>query len=134
MHKNGISVNQDDQNNASQSWEHSIKEISRLIKRIMSCEMFSTQNIISLYTAQQLVTNLSKRIDETMVSIQKNTKQRKSQLIFQKTASIIPLKGARIVCTNKNCTRISVCMQEAIEETVGHESLKQCIIFDKSSG
>jgi len=132
--KNLVSLNIDDLNDASRSWEFSIQEISRLMKRIMSCEMFSTQNIISLYTAQQLVTNLSKRIDETMVSIQKNTKQRKSQLIFQKTASIIPLKGARIVCTNKNCTRISVCMQEAIEETVGHESLKQCIIFDKSSG
>jgi len=56
-----------------------------------------------------------------MVSIQKNTKQHyKSELIPQKTASIVPFKGSRIVCTNKNCTRINVCVQEAIEETVGH--------------
>jgi len=62
MHKNGISVNQDELNNASQSWEHSIKEIDRLMKRIMSCEMFSIQNIISLYTAQRLVNNLSMQL------------------------------------------------------------------------
>ncbi|CAF1368304.1 unnamed protein product [Rotaria sordida] len=120
--KNGLEFSNEETNNYSKSWKISIKEFTRLIERILKCELHAVKDSVSINAAQQLIRKLTRPIGEIARLIQENiqlAKNHKSNIlnnplstlskrIPQKMGKILHFDYPRTVCVNRKCTEIII--------------------------
>ncbi|CAF3453911.1 unnamed protein product [Rotaria socialis] len=109
-----------DKNSYSDSWNKSVEQFSRLIIRILQCDLHAVKDMQSLNEAQLLIHKLSRPIGEIVTLIQENillakkykeklvnsSDDRDSNRIPQKTGAFIPLRERLTVCVDEKCTEI----------------------------
>jgi hypothetical protein len=122
MHKNGMQVSDEEVNNYNKSWERSVEEFSRLVERILQCDIHAVRDSLSINAAQQLIRKLTRPIGEIARLIQENiqlaVKYKQNVLrnpsltlpkrIPQKTGKMVIFDHPRTVCTNRKCIQIIV--------------------------
>jgi GTPase SAR1 family protein len=120
--KNGIKFPDEEVNNFNKSWTKSVEEFSRLIQRILKCDIHAVRDSLSINAAQQLIRKLTRPVGEIARLIQENIqlaeKYKQNFLknpsltlpkrIPQKMGRFVPFDYPRTVCTNKKCTQIIV--------------------------
>ncbi|CAF1231983.1 unnamed protein product [Rotaria sordida] len=118
--KQGLNFLMKDKKNYSESWKKSVEEFSRLIIRILQCDLHAIKDMQSLNEVQLLIHKLSRPVAEIVTLIQENilmAKQYKEKIlnnstnqvsnkIPQKTGKFIPLQQRLTVCVNEKCTEI----------------------------
>ncbi|CAF3076006.1 unnamed protein product [Rotaria sp. Silwood2] len=118
--KQGLNFLMKEKNYYSESWKKSVEEFSRLIIRILQCDLHAVKDMQSLNEAQLLIHKLSRPVAEIVTLIQENillAKQYKEKLlnnstnqvsnkIPQKTGKFVPLEQRLTVCVNEKCTEI----------------------------
>jgi len=111
-----------DKNDYRVSWEKSVKEFSRLIIRILQCDLHAVQDTQSLNEAQLLIHKLARPIAEIATLIQENILlaqqyQKKlsndrsntiSSRIPQKIGKFVSLKQRLTVCIDNKCTEVII--------------------------
>ncbi|CAF1295474.1 unnamed protein product [Adineta ricciae] len=120
-HKNNIDVPVHDRTSYDKSWEKSVEETIRLLKKINQCGLHAVRDSLSINTARQLIRQLARPIGEIARLIQENivqAEQGKQNIlnrststvpatIIQKAGKSIPLAYPRTVCTTKDkCTEV----------------------------
>ncbi|CAF3791038.1 unnamed protein product [Rotaria sp. Silwood1] len=118
--KQGLNFVMKEKKNYSESWNKSVEEFSRLIIRILQCDLHAVKDMQSLNEAQLLIHKLSRPVAEIVTLIQENillAKQYKEKLlnnstnqvsnkIPQKTGKFVPLRERLTVCVSEKCTEI----------------------------
>ncbi|CAF3914246.1 unnamed protein product [Rotaria sordida] len=118
--KQGLNFLMKDKKNYGESWKKSVEEFSRLIIRILQCDLHAIKDMQSLNEVQLLIHKLSRPVAEIVTLIQENilmAKQYKEKIlnnstnqvsnkIPQKTGKFIPLQQRLTVCVNEKCTEI----------------------------
>ncbi|CAM4828575.1 unnamed protein product [Rotaria magnacalcarata] len=145
----------------SRSWEHSVKDFSVLIARIIKCDNHATRDTLSLNEAHQLIRKLSRPIGEISTLIQENiqlAEQHKKNVVSNRTSTpmvlkqkdeeILNLGDPRTVCASNTCTQLIKidgiakvnyvnhchphCYLIGVKvEWIDHEKLKDCTAMNK---
>ncbi|CAF3221038.1 unnamed protein product [Rotaria sp. Silwood2] len=91
-YKNGIKFSTEEVNNFSKSWEISVTEFTRLIERILKCELHAVRDSISINAAQQLIRKLIRPIGEIARLIQENIQlaQKHKKNVLNNSLSTLP--------------------------------------------
>ncbi|CAF2630157.1 unnamed protein product [Rotaria sp. Silwood2] len=161
---NGIQLNNDQELSYRKSWDHTVKEYSKLISYIAECPLHAVSNTLSLNEAEQLVRKLTRPIAETTRLIQQDIQlaqqhkenvrkdpQIASQGIPQNQVLICRLDHPRTVCTNEKCCRsitidnqtkieyISKChehcyLKSVVQETINDPGMRECEVIDYRTG
>jgi hypothetical protein len=132
LRKNGIRVDNEQEQGYTTSWNHSVNEYSRLMKYINRCPLHATSNALSLNEAEQLIRKLPRPIAETARLIEENIQLAKdhkntvdknpqiaSQGIPQKDA-VIESQILRTICISEKCCRVT---GEGIDKKVEYLSI-----------
>lgn len=125
LRRNGIELNNEQTLTYEKSWDHTIKEYSKLISHIVKCPLHAVSNTLSLNEAEQLIRKLTRPIAETANLIQQNlhlAQQHKENILRnpqianqglpQKDARIHRLVHPRTVCVSETCCRSIVVNNE----------------------
>ncbi|CAF3545228.1 unnamed protein product [Rotaria sp. Silwood1] len=164
LRRNGIQLNNEQILSYQRSWDHSVKEYSNLMSRIVTCPLHAVSNALSLNEAEQLIRKLTRPIAETTRLIQQDIQlaqqhkenvlknpQIASQGIPQNQVTIRRLDHPRTVCTNEKCCRsitvnnqtkieyISKCHEECylkgvVQETINDPRMRECEIMHYHTG
>ncbi len=162
--KNGVQLDNEQTQSYSKSWDHSVKECTRLMEHIATRPLHAVCNTLSLNEAETLVQKLPRPIAETIKLIEENiqlVKEHKKKVlensqiapegIPQNAAEVVPLEHPRIVCTGEKCCRVievgtekkleylSICHDECylkgvIQETVNDPRIGKCTEMDPEEG
>jgi GTPase SAR1 family protein len=162
--KNGIRIDNEQTQSYIKSWDHSVKEYSRLMEHTNKCPPHSTRNTLLLNEAEKLVRKLPRPIAETARLIEENIRLAKdhkkkvlenpriaSEGIPQNNAVITKLDYPRTVCTGEKCCRvtgvgaerkmeyISIChdvcyLKGVVQETLADPKLEDCTVMDPDNG
>jgi GTPase SAR1 family protein len=131
LRRNGIQLNQDQTLSYQKSWDHTVKEYSRLMAHVVNCPCHGVRDTLSLNEAEQLIRKLTRPIAETTKLIEENiqlARQHKENVIKnpkiasegipQREVRIVTLTHPRTVCVGKNCCRlINVNNEQKVEYT-----------------
>jgi GTP-binding protein EngB required for normal cell division len=164
LRKNGIRLDNEQTQSYTNSWDHSVREYSRLMKHVNKCSRHAVKDALSLNEAEQLVRKLPRPIAETTRLIEENIQLAKdhkkrvlenpqiaSQGIPQKDVEIETLKYPRTVCIGENCCRItgkgpnkkteyiSIChdrcyLTDVEQETLADPKIRECEVMDPRKG
>jgi GTPase SAR1 family protein len=164
LRKNGMRLDNEQTQSYIKSWEHSVKEYSRLMEHISSCPLHGISDTLSLNEAEQLVRKLPRPIAETTRLIEENIQLAKehkkkvlenpqiaSQGIPQNNAVIVTLKHPRTVCTSEKCCQVTgvgaekkieylkichdICyLKGVVQETLDDPKLRECEAIDPKKG
>jgi GTP-binding protein EngB required for normal cell division len=164
LRKNGVRMSNDETNSYTASWNHSVKEYSRLMEHVNQLPLYVISGALSLNEAEQLVRKLPRPIAETARLIEENIQlaaehkkkvlenpQIASQGIPQKDVVVEGLSYPRTVCTGDKCCRItgegpnkkmeyiSICHERCYligveQETLAHREIRECQVMDPENG
>jgi GTPase SAR1 family protein len=162
--RHGIELNNEQILSYQKSWDHTVKEYSKLIAYIVTRPLHAVSNTLSLNEAEQLIRKLTRPIAETTKLIAQNIElaQRHKQKVLrnpqaavegipQNDVRIVLLNHPRTVCVSEKCCRIitvnneqkteyaSKCHEECyllgvIQETMKDPRLRGCEVMDPYSG
>jgi hypothetical protein len=162
--KNGVQLDNEQTQSYSKSWDHSVKECTRLMEHIATRPLHAVCNTLSLNEAETLVQKLPRPIAETIKLIEENiqlVKEHKKKVlensqiapegIPQNAAVVVPLEHPRIVCTGEKCCRVievgtekkleylSICHDECylkgvIQETLNDPRIEEYTDMDPEKG
>ncbi|CAF3879161.1 unnamed protein product [Adineta steineri] len=162
--KNNIQLDENQTKSYTRSWDHSVKEYARLMKRINAHSLHAVSNILSLNEAEQLIRKLPRPIAETAKLIEENiqlAKEHKQKVLVnpqialegipQNNAIIKTLKHPRTVCVGENCCRVievndekqmeylHICHDECylagvVQETLYDLKLQDCTAMEPEEG
>jgi predicted GTPase len=164
LRKNGIRLDNEQTQSYTKSWDHSVREYSRLMEHVNKCELHAISNTLSLNEAEQLVRKLPRPIAEISRLIEENIQLAKdhkkrvlenpqiaSQRIPQKDIEVVRLSYPRTVCTGEKCCRVtgegisrkveyvSVCHERCYlngvqQETLEDPKIRECEVMDPRKG
>jgi GTP-binding protein EngB required for normal cell division len=164
LRKNGVRINNEETNSYTKSWDHSVKEYSRLMEHINQLPLYVVSGALSLNEAEQLVRKLPRPIAETTRLIEENIQlaaehkkkvlenpQIALQGIPQKDVKVQRITYPRTVCTGIKCCRItgegpnkkmeyiSICHERcyligAEQEALVHQEIRECEVMDPDTG
>ena len=132
--KQGNTSLMDDKKSYEESWNRSVKEIHRLIQRILQCDLHAVRDTQSLNEAQQLIRQLSRPIAETSRLIHENISlatQYKQNIVNgqstnttngipQKVGRFVQLQKRLTVCVSPSCTRLIQINDEVVVDYYKH--------------
>ena len=164
LQKNGIRLDNEQTQSYIKSWDHSVKEYSRLMEHINVCPLHLVTNTVSLNAAEQLVRKLPRPIAETTRLIEENIQLAKdhkkrvlenpeiaSQGIPQINAVVKTLTYPRTVCCGEQCCIVtgegnekkveylSICHDRCYligveQETLANRDIRECEVMDPGEG
>ena len=164
LRKHDISLDEDQTESYIKSWDHSVKEYSRLMQYIVTRPLHAVCNTLSLNEAEQLIRKLSRPIAETTKLIEENiqlVEEHKKRMlenphialqgIPQNKVTITLLKHPRTVCASEKCCAITevdaekkieylrICHDECylkgiVQDTMNDPKLRECEVMDKEKG
>lgn len=119
VHHAGHDFYQAHEQTFKESWNRSVSELTRLLSRIVKCDLHAVRDMLSLNEAHQLIRKMARPIGEIAALIEENIQLAKRHQhnisenvagiepnkIPQKTAEIIPLDHPRTICTSKKCSK-----------------------------
>jgi len=164
LRRNGIQLDGEQTLSYQKSWDHTVKEYSRLMSHIVTRPLHGVRDTLSLNEAEQLIRKLTRPIAETAKLIEQNlqlAKQHKenvlknpeiaSQGLPQNDVKIVRLKDPRTVCVSEKCCRYivinnetkieytskchDVCYLKGIpQETINDERMADCEAMHHETG
>jgi len=164
LRKNNVQLDEEQTKSYIKSWDHSVKEYTRLMEYINKCSLHVISHMLSLNEAEQLVRKLPRPIAETTKLIEENiqlAKEHKQKVLSnpqivlegipQNNAVIVTLKHPRTVCVGENCCRVievngekkmeylQICHDECylagvVQETLYDPKLEDCTAMDPEEG
>ncbi|CAF4046964.1 unnamed protein product [Rotaria sp. Silwood1] len=164
LRKNGIQLDNEQTLSYIKSWDHSVKECTRLMAYIVTRPLHGISKTLSLNEAEQLIRKLSRPIAETARLIEENIQLAKeckekvlsnsvivSQGIPQNNAEVKRLRHPRTVCADKKCCRViqdgnqqkleylSIChdvcyLKGVVQEKLSDPELEYCEAMDPDTG
>ncbi|CAF3092698.1 unnamed protein product [Rotaria sp. Silwood2] len=164
IRKNGIQLDDQQTQSYTRSWNHSVKEYSRLMLHMVTRPLHAVSNTISLNEAEQLIRKLPRPIAETAKLIEENIQLAQahknkvltnpkiaSEGIPQNNAKVVQLRYPRTVCVGENCCRIidvddekrieylHICHDECylngvVQETLYDPKLEECTAMNPEDG
>jgi GTPase SAR1 family protein len=104
-----------------ESWNKSVAELSRMIARIIKCDLHAVRDMQSLNEAQQLIRKLTRPIGEIATLLEENiqlAERHKSKVLAnaddithnripEKTAEVVSLRYPRTICTSEKCSKVT---------------------------
>lgn len=104
-----------------ESWERSVKELHRLMARIVSCGLYAVHDMKSLNEAQQMINKLPRPIAEVATLIEENkllagehrrkisqnTNDITANQLPENIAEVVLLKHPRTVCASRKCSTVT---------------------------
>ncbi|CAF4042310.1 unnamed protein product [Rotaria magnacalcarata] len=164
VRQNGIQLNDEQTASYQKSWNHTIKEYSRLMGHIATRPMHGILDTLSLNEAEQLVRKLTRPIAEIAKLIEQNiqlAKQHKDKVlknpqlgskgIPQNDAVIVKFSHPRTVCRGEKCCRLvtinneqtteytSKChdkcyLKGVVQEAINDIRISHCEVIDVRTG
>jgi GTPase SAR1 family protein len=164
LRKNGIRLHDDQTQSYIKSWDHSVKEYTRLMEHLVTRPLHAVKDTLSLNEAEQLIRKLPRPIAETAKLIEENIQLAKdhkkrvlenpriaSEGIPQNKATVVELRHPRTVCVGDDCCRViddgdqkqveylHICHDECyltgvVQETLYDPKLEDCTAMDPEDG
>lgn len=164
IRKQNIQLNEDQTESYMKSWDHSVKEYTRLMEYLVTRPLHAVRDTLSLNEAEQLIRKLPRPIAETAKLIEENIQlandfkkkvEENPELAFegipQNDVQIIELAHPRTVCVGERCCRViedgsemkieylSICHDECYlkgveQETLYDQKLEECTAMNPEDG
>ena len=164
IRKENIELDDDQINSYMKSWNHSVKEYTRLMEYLVTRPLHAVKNTLSLNEAEQLIRKFPRPIAETAKLIEENIQlandfrnriEENPELAFegipQNNVEIIELVHPRTVCVGERCCRViedgnemkieylSICHDECYlkgveQETLYDSKLEECSAMNPEDG